>query len=453
MQPKKRRCCVIVAGMHRSGTSALTRVINLLGADISTKLLPAKADNDRGFWEPTNIVNIHDRLLVELGSAWHDPMPLREGWLASSAAQRAKRSLADEINRDFHSSEVFVVKDPRVPRFLPLWLELLDEMEVEPVIVITVRNPLEVASSLETRDGFKLGKSLLLYIQSNLDAEVFSRGRTRCFVSYEELLENWQPFAATIVEITGIVPPSSAAGQINEYLTAQLRHSRFSRADLASRSDVAGLVVDIFDCMQGAVARTCTDIHGSFDRFRKSFSEGLSLFGSLIQSERQAAVGQLARSKEERAHIESTLKAEIASLQTELELVLERGLATENAKQDLDASQQKSNMLEIKIEQLASDNQLLSRKVAELEKTLRGTVEDYSKAKLQVLRIESVLAERSVEVDQLNRTLEDRACKIQELEARLDLQRFEIIEFEESVLSRLEANLTRFRNRRHSGPD
>jgi len=44
--------CIIVAGMHRSGTSATTRVINLLGADIASNLVAGiPGDNDRGFWE------------------------------------------------------------------------------------------------------------------------------------------------------------------------------------------------------------------------------------------------------------------------------------------------------------------------------------------------------------------------------------------------------------------
>src|SRR5215470_17990760 len=46
------RTCIIVAGMHRSGTSATARVINLLGADIASDLLPSiPGNNDRGFWE------------------------------------------------------------------------------------------------------------------------------------------------------------------------------------------------------------------------------------------------------------------------------------------------------------------------------------------------------------------------------------------------------------------
>src|SRR5438270_30655 len=44
---KQPRTCIIVAGMHRSGTSAVARVVNLLGADITRRLMPAfPGDND-----------------------------------------------------------------------------------------------------------------------------------------------------------------------------------------------------------------------------------------------------------------------------------------------------------------------------------------------------------------------------------------------------------------------
>ena len=45
------RRAVIVLGMHRSGTSALTRVISLLGADLPSSLMPANLSNEAGFFE------------------------------------------------------------------------------------------------------------------------------------------------------------------------------------------------------------------------------------------------------------------------------------------------------------------------------------------------------------------------------------------------------------------
>ena len=55
---------VLVLGMHRSGTSAVTRVLNLLGAELGDDLMPAGSDNPGGFWEYRGVVELHERLLA-----------------------------------------------------------------------------------------------------------------------------------------------------------------------------------------------------------------------------------------------------------------------------------------------------------------------------------------------------------------------------------------------------
>src|SRR4051812_2057002 len=138
------RLCILVVGMHRSGTSAVTRVINLLGASIARDLTPPQANNnERGFWESESIIRIHDELLIALGAAWDYPFQLPNNWLQSSFVQEAKRKLAERIIDDFADSRTLVVKDPRMARLLPLWLELLGELKIEPLLVVPFRNPLE----------------------------------------------------------------------------------------------------------------------------------------------------------------------------------------------------------------------------------------------------------------------------------------------------------------------
>jgi hypothetical protein len=136
--------------------------------------------------------------LQALGSSWDDPFPLPDRWIEAGATQHAKQGLVDEIRKDFGGSRLFVVKDPRISRLLPMWLEILDERAIEPAVVIPVRNPLEIGASLETRDRFPLAKSLLLYARSCLDTELDSRRRRRLFVRYEQLLDDWRPFAARL---------------------------------------------------------------------------------------------------------------------------------------------------------------------------------------------------------------------------------------------------------------
>ncbi len=65
---------LVVTGMPRSGTSALARVLSLFGADLPKNLMPlVPGNNPEGFWEPLDLVNLHDKMLRAAGTRWHDP--------------------------------------------------------------------------------------------------------------------------------------------------------------------------------------------------------------------------------------------------------------------------------------------------------------------------------------------------------------------------------------------
>ncbi|MFW6206976.1 MAG: hypothetical protein ACOC5J_03485, partial [Gemmatimonadota bacterium] len=71
---------VLVLGPHRSGTSAVARVLNLLGTDLGANMLPPKFDNRHGYWEHQTVFELHERLLSKAGSAWHEYRPMPAGW-------------------------------------------------------------------------------------------------------------------------------------------------------------------------------------------------------------------------------------------------------------------------------------------------------------------------------------------------------------------------------------
>lgn len=98
---------IVVAGMHRSGTSLVARTLNLLGADLgpSSSLLPAAPDNPSGFWEHRDVKELNDRLLASLGGTWDAPPPLPAGW-QDSRDLNPVRSLAAAIVAQFSDSDV-----------------------------------------------------------------------------------------------------------------------------------------------------------------------------------------------------------------------------------------------------------------------------------------------------------------------------------------------------------
>jgi hypothetical protein len=309
------RSCVIVAGMHRSGTSATARVINLLGTDIASDLTPSvPGNNDRGFWESAAALKLHDRLLAELVSAWDDPYPLADGWLQTNAAREAKRAILDHIDKEFADSKMFVVKDPRLTRLLPLWLEALDELAIAPIIVIPFRNPLDVAASLARRDGTPLANSLLGYIQANLEVEQASRGCPRIFQLYDDLIFDWRAFADKLAGVGG--PNSEAltgeiAGEIDGFLSADLRHHQATRESLARLAD-ATMVTEMYDQMiQVAAGGNEAPLRACFDRVRGRIWEAAKLFRAVASAQ--------AEDNRELARRESETTAELQRRDAQLE--------------------------------------------------------------------------------------------------------------------------------------
>ena len=306
-----RKACIVVAGMYRSGTSAVTRVVNLLGADIARNLLPAlPGDNDRGFWEATAVVEIHDRLLHALGSSYHDPLPLPDRWRETSAARLAKRQLADELQRDFADSALFVVKDPRIARLLPLWLDLLDELALESIVVIPIRDPVEIAASLAKREGFPAAQSSIMYLRSYLETELASRSRRRLFVRYDLLLADWRPFAERLRKLVGpLLPPPTAdhSVDIGNFLTIDLYRNRSGREEHA-RDAVATAAAELFDRMSEAAERDSdAELQEFSARLGRMLAEPTPLLEGLVTAERAWHRNELATARGRMAELEGTL--------------------------------------------------------------------------------------------------------------------------------------------------
>jgi hypothetical protein len=296
------RSCVIVCGLHRSGTSAVTRLVNLLGADIAHDLLPANPSNSRGYWESHAVLAIHNRLLQTVAASQDhpfDPTPLPIDWLATDAAREARRQLTSAIQTEFADSSFFVVKDPRIWRLLPLWVELLQDLGIAPIVLIPFRNPLEPAASLAQRDRIPLPKALFLYFCVYLETELASRAIPRVFVRYDHLLQDWQLFAQRLGQIAGagVSPPSkSIAIEIERFLTTDLYHHRFDREQMMRHPEIPTGIVEMFDRMdEAAETGDESKLRSSFDRLRANAHATVHLYHGFLISEIQYLRQELMR--------------------------------------------------------------------------------------------------------------------------------------------------------------
>jgi hypothetical protein len=290
--------------MHRTGTSAVARVVSLLGADLPKDLISPNENNVSGYWEPKAVVRIHNQLLEALGTSSADPLPLPRDWLELPCTRQAKAELARIIEADFSESSLFVVKDPRIAKVLPLWLELLDEMHVDTRVVIPFRHPLDVAASLKARDNMSLATSRLLYMDSYLNAELSSRGRRRCFVSYDQLLSDWRHLRSKLTGVLGARLPEESperSFEIERFLSSDLRHHQHHRDDLKRLTDAPPIMGELYDLLnEAALNDDSIRLQRSFDRIRRLADDAATLYRSYVIDERarwQEAVNQFESSK------------------------------------------------------------------------------------------------------------------------------------------------------------
>lgn len=249
---------LVVLGMHRSGTSALTRGLQALGVALGDNLMPAfEGNNSTGFWEDLEIVAINDAALAWLNMDWHSLGSLHRthdwsGLLASDLAERAERYLHQQTQ--LHP--LFGLKDPRMARLLPFWREIFQRCAVEPVFLISNRNPLSVASSLAARDGFLPGKSYYLWLEHMLLSLQETVGAARCVVSFDRLLEQPAQELARIATVADLpMPPAEALENYGQsFLDAGLRHFQHAPSDLAVDPNLATEAAELHDWLERLAA-------------------------------------------------------------------------------------------------------------------------------------------------------------------------------------------------------
>jgi hypothetical protein len=177
---------VLVVGMHRSGTSALTGALAHLGLAVPAggDLVVGRYDNPVHY-ESQALTDLDDAVLGALGGSWSAPPELDPGWERAAVAARFASGAAHAARQAYPVDGPVVWKDPRLCLLLPWWRSLLPA----PVATVLVwRDPVAVARSLRFRQGFTLSLGLALWERYNRAALGALGGHPGYVLSYEDLL-------------------------------------------------------------------------------------------------------------------------------------------------------------------------------------------------------------------------------------------------------------------------
>jgi len=255
---------LFVLGMHRSGTSATARALNLLGLPLSRPpdLVTTRAGNLRGYWEPQSLIAFNEKLLNANQSAWWCPPPRAELLRNLEAAPPQALAEASSAFQSVHYSAQWAWKDPRLCLLLPFWQKALN---IPVIAFLVLRHPAEVASSLRARNRLNHVWGLALWECYTRQALINLRGRPVFVHRYEDLVddpEDWCKQARAFMRRHGFTDVPGGEEEVASFLEARLRHHRD-----------ASLAPPLLGEQQLALFQHCQQLVGAHESFQPQLDD------------------------------------------------------------------------------------------------------------------------------------------------------------------------------------
>jgi hypothetical protein len=405
------RWIVIVAGMHRSGTSVVTNALSLLGADLPLRLMRPGKNNPIGFFEPQVIVDLHDQVLAAAGSSWSDWRKFPDDWFGSEECERLRERIIAAFHSDFGDSRLALIKDPRLCRILPLWQSIFEQMNWRAYYVLPYRNPIEVVQSLAARNHFGIHRCHIILLRHLLDVELATRRQKRTFVRYEDLLVNPSSTITRLVSNSPVPWPrdlAQALSEIEMIIRPDLRHYLAQELDLRNRTEVPECVQQTFECYQSLERDPANvEVWNRLDAIRSAFDAGAEGFAT-TKTETSTPVDDGHREAEERLIRQ---KQEIDDLRAELAADARE---CENLRREVSRREADAAALGTELSQQFFEIQRLRADLLERSREIEMLREDYS--------------QRSLELEKLRVELTDSSLALANIKAETELVRKAFLE-------------------------
>jgi hypothetical protein len=231
---------LIVLGMHRSGTSMVARLLNLMGAYFGPEgsSTGANPENPKGFWERKDVRALNDFVLHGTGCDWNRVLRF-DPTLVPAAVREEFDRRASRLLLEIDAHRPWLLKEPRLCLLFPLWRVRLEA----PVCIHVLRHPLEVASSLRQRNGIPISAGLELwerYVRAALGA---SAGLPAVTVFHHQLIQEPQAIAAALYRsLSELGVPclrQLSAREVQAFIDQKLYRERLDRPDLRAAASLS----------------------------------------------------------------------------------------------------------------------------------------------------------------------------------------------------------------------
>jgi len=281
---------IVVLGMHRGGTSAMTRGLKVFGFDLGRNLMPPNPANVAGYWEDRDITAFNMELLRQVtqgyhatipGEEWHSLRPIPSALLKDEKLSRFRQKAIALLREKMHDSPLFGVKDPRMCRLLPFWKEVFSHLTLDVSYIVVSRNPASVARSIEKRNGFQSEKCHYLWLEHMLPSMIETVGESRIVVDYDLLMDQPEVQLLRIAKRKGLPESLIHRKELEDYkntfIDENLRHTLFQMEDLMCDPSVPKAVIDAYDLLRKLAgderSESDSDVMESFLRIERHLRE------------------------------------------------------------------------------------------------------------------------------------------------------------------------------------
>jgi hypothetical protein len=305
------RSLVLVAGSGRSGTSLFSGILQRLGYYVPQPEVPPDSTNPRGFAESQWVVDFHTRLLAKAGVHVSDARPAAWGHTADVALNDAVHDeLARWLRKQFKASDHVLIKDPRLSWFLPLWRRCAEEAGVSPRFATVLRHPaVVIESKLRSYGGWQSDVNRTAgWLNLMLFTERATRGGTRVFVRYEDLLNDWTRTVGWVGEALDLSvvrdAPAASIVSTHDFVDRGLSRSKANWEDFAIPTTLRKQVDVVWDLVSrlangevedmGAVIQELEVVRSAYVALYAD-SEAIAQSSIVAQNEKNSGGGTLLR--------------------------------------------------------------------------------------------------------------------------------------------------------------
>jgi hypothetical protein len=263
---------ILIAGYYRSGTSALSGMLQRLGVTLHNDA-EVNEHNPLGFYEIPELIEWDVGVFAHLGVDWTDVRGLPPGWWERADMARHFTKLDEILRRRFGTEPLWGLKHPHLCRLFPIYERAITQAGHKPHVIHICRAPWVVATSQQRKNGLARAHALLLWVDYLISAERHARHLPRSWLTYHDLMADPAGQLRRIEQDLGLELCNRVANGVSEaqaYLTGQLNRSEPTSQE-ALFKPLQDLIVRVWDAVQAhdfapatwdAFAADCADLIG-----------------------------------------------------------------------------------------------------------------------------------------------------------------------------------------------